>query len=193
MSVPEILRRRINAGWFATVYILFAVYLASLLYPVSHYLTPGKSALDVVRAIRVHVPAGAEVYQYRSTMYGIDFYTGRNTPVVEDLGELKFGADRIDEQERERRFPTEDQFVRAVKRAAEKTTASGAALTSTGMTGPAASIPTTAKAVSVARGGGHSFAVTEGRGHVETLRRSFPEAGVVWNNGKFYLLALPSF
>ncbi|MCK9196618.1 MAG: glycosyltransferase family 39 protein [Syntrophales bacterium] len=159
LFIPELLRRKAKTGWFASIYTLFAVYLISLLFPLSHYLTPGKSALDVVMAIRAHVPAEASVYQYRSTMYGIDFYTGRNTPIVEDLGELKFGAERIDPQERERRFPTEEEFVRAVKRA-----------TSTRTT---------------------SFAVTEGKGHVETLRRSFPDALIVWDNRKFYLLALP--
>ena len=157
LFIPEILRKRAKTGWFASVYILFAIYLISLLFPLSHYLTPGKSALDVVRAIRTHVPADAVVYKYRSNMYGIDFYTGRNTPIVEDLGELKFGADRIDPQERERRFPTEEEFVRAVKMAASP------------------------------------FAVTEGKGHVETLRRSFPEARIVWDNGKLYLLSLPQY
>lgn len=157
LFIPEILRKRAKTGWFASVYILFAIYLISLLFPLSHYLTPGKSALDVVRAIRTHVPADAVVYQYRSNMYGIDFCTGRNTPIVEDLGELKYGADRIDPQERERRFPTEEEFVRAVKMAASP------------------------------------FAITEGTGNVETLRRSFPEARIVWDNGKFYLLALPQF
>ena len=162
LFIPEILHKRAKTGWFASVYILFAIYLISLLFPLSHYLTPGKSALDVVRAIRGHVPADAMVYQYRSNMYGIDFYTGRSTPIVEDLGELKFGADRIDPQERERRFPTEEEFVRAVKGSAGDTT--------------------------VRR---PSFAITEGKGHVETLRRSLPEARIVWDNRKFYLLVLP--
>jgi hypothetical protein len=156
LFIPEILRKRSKYVWFASVYVLFAIYLVSLLFPLSHYLTPGKSALDVARAIKAHVPADAVVYQYRSTMYGIDFYMGRNTPIVEDLGELKYGADRIDPQERERRFPTEVEFVRAVKGAAKAP----------------------------------SFVVTEGKGHVETLGRSFPEARILWTNGKFYLLAI---
>jgi 4-amino-4-deoxy-L-arabinose transferase-like glycosyltransferase len=173
LFIPEILRKRAKTGWFASIFILFAVYLISLLFPLSHYLTPGKSALEVVRAIRLHVPADAVVYQYRSTMYGIDFYTGRNTPIVEDLGELKFGADRIGPQERERRFPTEEEFVRAVKVAGKK----------------AMGGQKTAAVVS----GAPSFTVTEGKGNVETLRRSFPEARIVWDNRKFYLLALPQY
>jgi len=186
LFVPEIMRKRIRSGWFASVYILFAIYLISLLFPLSHYLTPGKSSLDVVRAIRAYVPADAMVYQYRSNMYGIDFYTGRNTPIVEDMGELKFGADRIDPQERERRFPTEEEFIRAVKMAAEKEKAaekmdSGTAVMKGSTSGKAAAMTM----------GAPSFAVTEGKGHVETLRRSFPEARVVWDNRKFYLLALP--
>ncbi|MFA5179870.1 MAG: glycosyltransferase family 39 protein [Syntrophales bacterium] len=192
LFIPEILRKRIKAGWFASVYILFALYLVCLLFPLSHYLTPGKSALDVVRAIRAHVPADAVVYQYRSTMYGIDFYTGRNTPIVEDLGELKFGADRIDPKERERRFPTEEEFIRAVKMAGMKATAADKkTLPETAIM----SVRTVSKGKSPAAPGGgeRAFAVTEGKGHVETLRRSFPEARIVWDNGKFYLLALPQY
>jgi len=197
LFVPEIVRKRAKTGWFASVYILFSFYLISILFPLSHYLTPGKSALDVVRAIGVHVPADAMVYQYRSNMYGIDFYSGRNTPIVEDLGELKYGADRIDPQERERRFPTEEQFVRAVKMAVKKETAakkmdSGTAL----MTGSATGKPPSEAAGpgKAAMGtGGRVFAVTEGKGHVGTLRRSFPEASIVWDNRKFYLLALPQY
>jgi len=186
LFIPETLRRKAKTGWFASIYILFALYLVSLLFPLSHYLTPGKSALDVARAIRAHVPADAVVYQYRSNMYGIDFYTGRNTPIVEDLGELKYGADRINPQEREGRFPTEDQFVRAVKKAA-----SGAALLAGGKAEKVISPPPTPGRAPAVAPGGLSFAVTEGKGHVETLRRSFSEARIVWTNGKFYLLAIP--
>lgn len=186
LFIPETLRKKAKTGWFASIYILFAVYLVSLLFPLSHYLTPGKSALDVVRAIKAHVPPDAVVYQYRSTMYGIDFYTGRNTPIVEDLGELKYGADRINPQEREGRFPTEDQFVRAVKKAA-----SGAALLAGGKAEKVISPPPTPGRAPAVAPGGLSFAVTEGKGHVETLRRSFSEARIVWTNGKFYLLAIP--
>jgi hypothetical protein len=180
------LRKRAKTGWFASVYVLFAIYLISLLFPLSHYLTPGKSALDVVRAIRAHVPADAVVYQYRSTMYGIDFYTGRNTPIVEDLGELRYGAERINPQERERRFPREEEFVRIVKMTGMKTTTDKEVVPKTAVMAE----KTMQKTISPAVMGVPSFAVTEGKGHVETLRRSFPEARIVWNNGKFYLLAL---
>jgi len=229
--IPEMMRRRAKTGWFAAVYLCFALYLASLLLPLSHYLTPGKSALDVVRAVREYVPPAAVLYQYRQTMYGIDFYTGRQTPVVEDLGELKFGADRIRPEERARRFPTDDEFVRAVKsRGGEWGKAGESALaavptathgqrvplatagggkgkgnggnvrkaTPAGAGGQGSRSPSGTPATAPAAGGvvagktgPVSFAVTEGMGNVATLRRSFPEARIVWHNRKFYLLALP--
>ena len=191
--VPELLRRRGRNGWFAAIYLLFALYLATLLMPLSHYLTPGKSALDVVRAVRAHVPAAAVLYQYRTTMYGIDFYTGRQTPIVEDLGELRFGAERISPAERERRFPTDAEFVRAVTSRWSGGDAATPPASWTGERGGrgADGKPPASNAGVTDAAGTASFAVTEGRGNVATLQRSFPAARVVWDNGKFYLLSLP--
>jgi len=191
--VPELLRRRGRNGWFAAIYLLFALYLATLLMPLSHYLTPGKSALDVVRAVRAHVPAAAVLYQYRTTMYGIDFYTGRQTPIVEDLGELRFGAERISPAERERRFPTDAEFVRAVTSRWSGGDAATPPASGTGDRGGrgADGKPPASNAGVTDAAGTASFAVTEGRGNVATLQRSFPAARVVWDNGKFYLLSLP--
>jgi len=226
LFVPEMIRRRGKSGWFASIYLLFAIYLLSLLLPLSHYLTPGKSSLDVVRAVREHVPPPAPLYQYRMTMYGIDFYTGRQTAIVEDLGELKFGADRISPAERERRFPTEEEFVRAVKAAGRGREGAGSAPGTTmspsgtpgpvppppvpqgpgsppsspqqtvrpggeAPTAPAPAATETAAAVKTMTTGAVSFAVTEGKGNLATLQRSFPEARIVWRNSKFYLVALP--
>ncbi|MDI9570686.1 MAG: glycosyltransferase family 39 protein [Pseudomonadota bacterium] len=215
--LPEILRRRAKPGWFAAIYILFALYLATLLMPLAHYLTPGKSALDVARAIQAHVPTAAVVYQYRMTMYGIDFYTGRQTPIVEDPGELGFGAEQLPPGERARRFPTDSEFVRAVN--ARRSGAGGAAATAGEASTPAVTSsevkapPEVAATKGTARGDAHdtsppanrgatvvadaagageaSFAVTEGLGNVAAIRRSFPAARIVWDNGKFYLLSLP--
>jgi 4-amino-4-deoxy-L-arabinose transferase-like glycosyltransferase len=191
--VPELLRRQGRNGWFAAIYLLFALYLATLLMPLSHYLTPGKSALDVVRAVRAHVPATAVLYQYRMTMYGIDFYTGRKTPIVEDLGELRFGAERLAPAERARRFPTDADFARAVTSRWSGADAVSPPAASTGEQGGrgAAGKPAAAEGGATAATGEASFAVTEGRGNVATLQRSFPAARVVWDNGKFYLLSLP--
>jgi len=138
-------------------------------------------------------------------MYGIDFYTGRKTPIVEDLGELRFGAERLAPAERARRFPTDGEFIRDVN--ARWSGVGGAAEVASGVTAP----PEVAAKKETARGDAHdtsppanrgatategatgeaSFAVTEGRGNVATLQRSFPAARTIWDNGKFYLLSLP--
>ncbi len=199
MVIPELMHRRAKGGWFAAIYLCFALYLASLLLPLSHYLTPGKSALDVVRAVQKYVPPAAVLYQYRQTMYGIDFYTGRKTPIVDDLGELKFGADRIAPEERARRFPTDDEFVRMVNSPSGQSGEGGesaAAAASTAAGGQRASpaagrfVPGSVTA-DAAAAGKVSFAVTEGEGNVATLRRSFPAARLIWDNRKFYLLSVP--
>ena len=114
--LPPWLKRRTAGGWFLSVYLLSAVYLASVLYPAGYYLTPGKSSRDVVQAMERYLPSGEELYQYKINLYGIDFYTGMRTPIVDDLGELKFGAEKLFPKEKERYFPTAAQFVDDVHR-----------------------------------------------------------------------------
>jgi hypothetical protein len=154
LFLPAWLKRRTGSGWFLSIYLLSACYLALVLYPAAYYLTPGKSSQDVVQAVKTHLPKGKELYQYKVSLYGVDFYTGMRTPIVDDLGELKFGADKLSEAEKKRYFPTAAQFVEDVRR------------------------------------GEGRYCITEGRGHVEGLKKQVPAMKILWDNGKFYMLYL---
>ncbi len=105
-----IIRRYRNFGWFPAAFALTFLFLASLAFPLSHFLTPYKTAQPVVAAIREHVPAGREVYQYGMSLYGIDFYGRARTPVVEDIGELRPGVEKLTPEEKNHYFLGYDTF-----------------------------------------------------------------------------------
>ena len=115
--VPSRLRRKAERGWFASIYLLFALFLLSLMPAVSHYLSPYKSAYPVSQAILKYLPADATVYQYGMSLYGIDFYTGKRTPIVDDIGEVRYGSEQLPVSERERYFLTTESFFRLIRTA----------------------------------------------------------------------------
>jgi hypothetical protein len=87
----------------------------SLSLPVAQYLAPYKSAYPLSQAIRKHLPADATLYQYGMSLYGVDFYTGKRTPIVDDIGEVKYGSGLLPAAERERYFLTSDSFFDLVR------------------------------------------------------------------------------
>ena len=102
-------------GWFATIYLLFVLFLVSVTLPAVQFLAPYKSAYPLSQAILRHVPADATLYQYGMSLYGVDFYTGKRTPIVDDIGEVRYGSERLLAEERERYFLTTDSFFRLVR------------------------------------------------------------------------------
>jgi 4-amino-4-deoxy-L-arabinose transferase-like glycosyltransferase len=120
LFLPGLMKGKIASGWFLSIYFLSSLYLAIILFPITHYLTPGKSSYDVVRAVRTHLPKGEDLYQYKISMYGVDFYTGMRTPLVNEIGELKFGVERISEEERRQYFPTAEEFTGDIRRGKAK-------------------------------------------------------------------------
>jgi 4-amino-4-deoxy-L-arabinose transferase-like glycosyltransferase len=115
LFLPDRVRKKTGRGWFATIYLLFALFVVSLTPSISQYLTPYKSAYPLVQAIRKHVPADATLFQYAMLLYGIDFYTGMRTPIVDIIGEVRYGSEQLPVAERERYFPTSDSFFRLVR------------------------------------------------------------------------------
>jgi 4-amino-4-deoxy-L-arabinose transferase-like glycosyltransferase len=115
LFLPDRMRRRKGRAWFATLYLLFALFVVSLTPPVAQYLAPYKSAYPLAQAIRKQVPADATLYQYGMSLYGVDFYTGRRTPIVDDIGEVRYGSEQLPVAERERYFLTSDSFFRLVR------------------------------------------------------------------------------
>lgn len=115
LFLPDRVRARAGKGWFLTIYILFAVFLGLVTFPVAQYLTPYKSAWPLSQAVKTHLPAGATLYQYGISLYGIDFYTGLRTPIVDDIGELGYGSEQLPREERERYFLSSASFFRLLQ------------------------------------------------------------------------------
>ena len=117
--LPNVVKERWNRGWFLTIYIISALFLGSLLLPVSHFLTPYKSAYPITQIITSLLPADKELFQYGISLYGIDFYCKIRTPVVDDFGELGYGIGKLSPNERSRYFLTSDDFFRLCKEKGE--------------------------------------------------------------------------
>ncbi|HOG16538.1 MAG: Undecaprenyl phosphate-alpha-4-amino-4-deoxy-L-arabinose arabinosyl transferase [Syntrophaceae bacterium PtaU1.Bin231] len=115
LVVPEALWRRTGRGWFVSAYAITVLFLASLLPAAGDLLGPYKSVRPVVEAMKTHMPAGRDLYQYRIAMYGIDFYAKVRTPIVDDFGELGFGIAKLPPDERERYFLHSERFYELVK------------------------------------------------------------------------------
>jgi 4-amino-4-deoxy-L-arabinose transferase-like glycosyltransferase len=115
LFVPGRIRGKTGKGWFLAIYTLFALFLISVTFPVAAYMTPYKSAYPLSQAIKIHIPAGATLYQYGMSLYGIDFYTGMRTPIVDDIGEVTYGSRQLPTGEREEYFLSSDSFFKMVR------------------------------------------------------------------------------
>jgi 4-amino-4-deoxy-L-arabinose transferase-like glycosyltransferase len=110
--LPEIIGRKWRSGWFVTVYALSFIFMSSLIFPMSKFLSPYKSAYPIAVIMNDYVPSNQELYQYGMSLYGIDFYGKRRTPIVDDIGELRPGVEKLSLEERNRYFLTSDIFFR---------------------------------------------------------------------------------
>jgi 4-amino-4-deoxy-L-arabinose transferase-like glycosyltransferase len=113
--LPDLIRKRTGKGQLLTVYVLFALFLGFVTFPVAQYLTPYKSARTLAQGIRAHLPADATLYQYGMSLYGIDFYNGTRTPIVDDIGEVRYGAEQLPLAERDRYFLSSASFFQLVR------------------------------------------------------------------------------
>jgi 4-amino-4-deoxy-L-arabinose transferase-like glycosyltransferase len=114
LFLPNRIRKKSGRGWFATIYLLFALFLLVVTLPAAHYLASYKSAYPISQAARTLLPPDAVLYQYGMSLYGIDFYLGKRTPIVDDIGEVRYGSEQLPAAERERYFLTSDSFFRLV-------------------------------------------------------------------------------
>lgn len=108
--LPDYVRKRTGGNWFIMVYGITALFLASILFPLSYFLTPYKSAYPLAQAIKQYVPAGFELYQYDMSLYGIDFYDKMRTPIVDDSGEVRYGSEFLPPAERLHYFLNSEEF-----------------------------------------------------------------------------------
>ena len=110
--LPDVVKRRWHRGWFATIYILTAFFLALSVFPVSEFLTPYKSAYPVACAINTLLPQHQKLYQYKISLYGVDFYNKIRTPLVDDIGELSFGSGTLPREEKKQYFLSSEEFYK---------------------------------------------------------------------------------
>ena len=69
----------------------------------------------LTQAIKRYVPAGRELYQFDMSLYGIDFYGKMRTPIVDDIGEVRYGSDFLPQRERSRYFLDSPGFFKLLK------------------------------------------------------------------------------
>jgi 4-amino-4-deoxy-L-arabinose transferase-like glycosyltransferase len=110
--LPGYVKNKTGGNWFTTVYIICAIFLAVTILPITHFLTPYKSAYVLVQAISKYVPAGNELFQYNMSLYGIDFYGKMRTAIVNDIGEVGYGAGFLAPAERSRYFLDSEEFFK---------------------------------------------------------------------------------
>lgn len=113
--LPDMIKRRFNSGWFLTTFLLSAFFLASIIYPVSAFLTPYKSSFPLAQAVKSKLPAGEAIYQYKVFLYGIEAYTDIRTSVVDSFGEMSYGMQKLPAHEKSRYFLSQQEFFRLVK------------------------------------------------------------------------------
>jgi 4-amino-4-deoxy-L-arabinose transferase-like glycosyltransferase len=108
--LPDLVFRKMKQGWFFSIYILCALFLGSMLFPIKDFLVPYRSSLVAKDAIDRFVPKDHDLYQYRVNFYGIDFYNKIRTPIVEDFGELGEGIAKLSGAEKTHYFLSADEF-----------------------------------------------------------------------------------
>lgn len=110
--LPDLIFNKFRKGWFISIYLLAALFLVSLLFPLNDFLSPYRSAKVARQAIARYVPSGKDLYQYKVNFYGIDFYNKIRTPIVEDFGELAEGIAKLAPEEKKRYFLSADDFFK---------------------------------------------------------------------------------
>ncbi len=113
--LPDIAVGKNGRGWFSTAYSLIVVFLVALVFASGYLIRQMSSAASISRAMYEFVPGRDRVYQYGTCLYGVDFYTKKRTPVVDDLGEPDFGVSKLPPAERAQFFPESKEFINLAK------------------------------------------------------------------------------
>jgi 4-amino-4-deoxy-L-arabinose transferase-like glycosyltransferase len=110
--LPDLIYKKYKKGWFSTTYVLCAILLGSMLFPMKDFLAPYRSGKVAKEAIAQYVPKNEKLYQFRENFYGIDFYNKIRTPIVEDFGELSESIAKMNKKERKIYFLTRADFFK---------------------------------------------------------------------------------
>jgi hypothetical protein len=93
-AAPLFLRRLGAERVVLLSFLLLALFLTSLNRPAAFYVGGYKSVKALSQVLSSSLRPGDIVAQYGTYKQGIPFYTKRRTVLVEEVGELEFGADR---------------------------------------------------------------------------------------------------
>jgi hypothetical protein len=113
--LPALVKLRWRRCWFPTIAILASLFLISVHFPVAKILTPYKSAYPVSKAIQTLLPPNQKVFQFRISLYGIDFYNKIRTPMIDPSGELEFGFNELRRDERWHYYVSREEFNQRYK------------------------------------------------------------------------------
>ena len=102
--VPAVANRYFGGRWFFPAYIMAALFLASMLIP-GRLIAPAQSTYELSRAVRATLPPGHELYIFRDSLYGLNFYGKLRTIYVDNIGELAPGKSRLSPAEQAHFFP----------------------------------------------------------------------------------------
>lgn len=81
-------------------FLLLALFLTSLNRPAAAYLSNYKSVKKLSAVLNSSLREGDVVAQYRTYRQGLPFYTKRRCVLVNETGELEFGAERSEDREK---------------------------------------------------------------------------------------------
>ncbi len=112
-AVPLFVRRLGGERVVLLSFLLLALFLTSVNRPAAMYLTDYKSAKNLSAALAASLQPDDVIVQYRTYKQGIPWYTRRRTVLVDEEGELAFGADRA--KDRAQYFIGEAEFARLWK------------------------------------------------------------------------------
>jgi 4-amino-4-deoxy-L-arabinose transferase-like glycosyltransferase len=112
---PALVKQIWRRGWFLTIYVLSALFLISIHFPIAQFLGSHRSAYPVSKAIDALLPPNQELFQFRTSLYGIDFYNKIRTPLVGRSGELEFGFNQLPPDERSHYHLSYDEFYQRCK------------------------------------------------------------------------------
>ncbi len=93
-AIPLFLRRLGAERVVLLSFLILALFLTSLNRPAGAYIGSYKSVKEMAQVLSSSLRPGDVVAQYANYEQGISFYTKRRCVLVEEVGELEFGADR---------------------------------------------------------------------------------------------------
>ncbi|HLN90984.1 MAG TPA: hypothetical protein VK429_03910, partial [Patescibacteria group bacterium] len=93
-AMPLFIRRLSAERVVYLSFLLLALFLTSLNRPAAEYLGKYKSVKKLSSVLSASLREGDVVAQYQMYRQGLPFYTKRRCVLVNEVGELEFGADR---------------------------------------------------------------------------------------------------